>query len=91
MLQGVHGDSNFADGGLLAAGIIAVGKVGALLSAIYMHKYWTPPGEGPTAEEMKSMRADQIIDQQTAPYRYEFCFWTFAPSFCLELLDFDSL
>jgi hypothetical protein len=67
--QGVHGDSNFAAGGLLAAGIIAVGKLGALLSAIYMHKYWTPPGEFPSAEEMKSMSADQIVELQTAPYR----------------------
>lgn len=64
--QGVSGHSFVARGGLLASGIIAVGKVGAVLSAAYMHRHWTPP---PPDADLAALSPDQRHEQQTAPFR----------------------
>ena len=60
-------------GALLAAGIIAVGKVGAVIAATLMHSYWQPPTNVDIDSEGKILTDKQRFDQQTAPFRYGSC------------------
>ncbi len=72
-VQGLSGDQDIAFGGFRANTFIACGKVGAVLSAIGMHRYWTPP---PPADEaaLAQLSAAERHRQQTAPFRYdEYC------------------
>ena len=68
-ISGVHGNANFADGGLLSAAMIAVGKFGALIAAVYMNKWWTPPSSEGAGDATSLLTAEQKHEAATAPYR----------------------
>ena len=68
-ISGVTGTQAVAKGGFQANVIIAVGKVGAVISAYIMNKYWAPPAP-PTEGDMSSqLSAVELHRQQTAPFR----------------------
>eukprot|EP00455_Lapot_gusevi_P053331 TRINITY_DN8301_c0_g1_i3.p1 TRINITY_DN8301_c0_g1~~TRINITY_DN8301_c0_g1_i3.p1 ORF type:complete len:603 (+),score=213.55 TRINITY_DN8301_c0_g1_i3:84-1811(+) len=72
-VKGVHGNSSYASGSLLANLIIATGKIGAVIAAMLMHRYWKAP--------------EDSADHNHPAFRRLFT-WVFLGGLCTLLVPF---